>query len=142
MVAQSVMIAELRAAEAERQRALVTPDLAALERILADDLIHIHSTAAIHDKQGLIAHVARMGGFVSIERGPLDIRPLGEVALVLGQTVNTVRRIETGEIARLEGFATLLYRRGPQGWQVLLSQLTPARQPAGAPPPDRTRNRP
>lgn len=120
----SAMAAELLGFEAERQRALVEPDLVSLERLLAPDLIHVHSSGLVHDKPAFIAHVARMGGFVSIERGALDVRSGHGVALITGPTVNTVRRIESGELARLEGFGTVLARHTADGWQVVLSQIT------------------
>jgi hypothetical protein len=116
--------AELLAFEAERQRALVENDAAALEHLLADDLIHIHSSGQTHDKRQFIAHVGRMGGFVSIERGDLTLRAEGEMAVILGPTINTVRRLDSGAIARLEGFGTVLLERAPSGWRVVLSQMT------------------
>lgn len=120
-------IAAIEAFEKERQRALVTADGEALRRILAEDLIHVHSTSMVHGKDELIAHVSRMGGFISIDRGPLDIRVEGDYALVTGRTINRVRSPQTGEEKRLEGFSTLVLRRSPGGWQIVLSQLTPDR---------------
>jgi predicted lipoprotein len=38
---------------------------------------------------------------------------------------------ETGEDVTLDGFSTLVMRKGPTGWQIILSQLTPFR---GHPP--------
>lgn len=120
-------IADILETEEARQHALVTKDLAALEWLLADDLTHVHSSGMVHDKAQFIAHLDRMGGFRSIERGVLDIRVEGDIAIVTGSTVNGVRSIQTGEDITLEGFATLILRRGPRGWQVVLSQLTPFR---------------
>ena len=125
-------IAAIAALEAARQAALIAADLGALDRLLAEDLIHIHSTGEVHDKPALLAHVARMGGFIAIERPAPQIRLMGELALIAGPTRNTVRRIETGETATLDGFSTLLLRRGPSGWQVALSQITPRRLHAAA----------
>lgn len=125
-------IAEIEETEKARQRALTSLDVAALEWILADDLIHVHSTGMVHDKQQFIAHVQRMGGFRSIERGPLDIRVDGHIAIVTGSTANGVRSPETGEHVTLEGLSTLLMRRNERGWQVMLSQLTPFRKAPGS----------
>lgn len=128
--AAQALRAEVEAAERARQAALVAADMAALTALLAEDLIHVHSTGMVHGKAELMAHVARMGGFVSIERGTLDIRIAGDMALVAGPTVNTVRRPGAPDPVALRGFQTVALRRGPGGWQVVLSQLTPRRDPA------------
>lgn len=120
-------IADILETEEARQHALMTKDLGALEWLLADDLTHVHSSGMVHGKAEFIAHLDRMGGFRSIERGPLDIRVEGNMAIVTGNTTNGVRHVQTGEDITLEGFATMILRRGPRGWQVVLSQLTPFR---------------
>lgn len=128
-------VSEVLEAEQARQHALVRKDLAALEWLLADDLVHVHSSGQVHTKPEFIAHLDRMGGFRSIERGPLDIRVEGDIAIVTGTSINGVRRLDTGEDVRLEGFATQILRRGPRGWQIVLSQLTPFRDgPQGRKP--------
>ena len=116
---------ELLAFERQRQKALIAADIAALTPMLADDLIHIHSTGMVHNKAQFLAHVQRMGGFVAIERPDPDILVQGDFALLTGETHNQVRKLETGEVMSRRGFSTLVLRRGPDGWQILLSQLTP-----------------
>lgn len=121
------MIAAVEAAEMERRAALVSADPVALDRILADDLTHVHSTGMVHNKPDFIAHVSRMGGFIAIERDSLDIRIDGDLAITTGPTVNRVRSPQTGEEVALNGFQTVIFRRNGDRWQVLLSQLTPLR---------------
>ncbi|WP_051356928.1 nuclear transport factor 2 family protein [Azorhizobium doebereinerae] len=115
----------LLAFEAERRQALVSADPAQLERILHPDLVHIHSSGRAQDKAGFMAHVTRMGGFLDITRGELTLHAAGEGgAIISGSTVNRVRRLDTGEVADLVGFGTVVAVHGPLGWQVLLSQIT------------------
>ncbi len=52
---------ELLEFEQQRQRALTQPDLILLEKLLAEDLIHIHSTGMVHNKPQFLRHVERMG---------------------------------------------------------------------------------
>jgi ketosteroid isomerase-like protein len=125
-------IFEIREIESARQRALTAPDLDALDWILADDLIHVHSTGMVHDKAQFISHIQRMGGFRSIERGPLDIRVEGNMAIVTGAAANGVRSPETGENIMLNGFSSLVFRKADRGWQVVLSQMTLFRDGRGA----------
>lgn len=111
--------------EQQRQQALIHADLPRLEKMLADDLVHIHSTGMVHNKAQFLAHVQRMGGFVAIQRETPDIQLEGDIAILTGHTRNRVRLLETGEEAERFGFSTLVLRRSASGWQILLSQLTP-----------------
>ncbi|MBJ6987885.1 MULTISPECIES: nuclear transport factor 2 family protein [unclassified Devosia] len=120
-------LADVLETEEARQHALVKNDQGALEWLLADDLVHVHSSGQVHTKPEFMAHLNRMGGFRSIERGPLDIRVEGDIAIVTGSTINGVTKPDTREPVTLEGFATQILRRGPKGWQIVLSQLTPFR---------------
>lgn len=121
----TALINQLLAFERQRQRALIEADVTTLEKMLAEDLIHIHSTGMVHNKAQFLKHVERMGGFVAIERDPPEIRVEGDIAILTGHTRNRVRRLETGEEAERYGFSTLVLRRNASGWQILLSQLTP-----------------
>lgn len=118
---------EIHEFERQRQRALIDVDTDALQRLLADDLIHIHSTGMVHDKPGFMEHIKRMGGFVAVERRETNIQIDGNLAIVTGNTMNTVRSRKTGEQVSLDGFSTLLLRRVNGHWQIVLSQLTPNR---------------
>lgn len=115
---------EIAAFERARQAALVSGDVGALNAVLHDDLLHIHSSGMVHTKSEFIAHVGRMGGFVSIERGALEIRQTGDAVILTGPTKNTVRRLETGEVATLDGFGTVVAVRDGGAWRVILSQIT------------------
>lgn len=114
--------------EQQRQRALTQADLATLQSLLADELIHIHSTGMVHNKTQFLQHVQRMGGFVAIERETPHILINGDVALLTGPVCNTVRLLESGETKTRYGFSTLVLRRAPTGWQIILSQLTPTQE--------------
>ncbi|WP_339109898.1 nuclear transport factor 2 family protein [Thioclava sp. GXIMD4216] len=118
----------LLAFEARRCNALVSADAAELHALLHPDLVHVHSTGMVHDKAAFMAHVARMGGFVEIERGEIELRQTGKDAaagaIISGPTRNRVRRLDTGKTVDLIGFSTVVATLGEEGWQVLLSQLT------------------
>lgn len=116
-------------AELRRQKAFVTVDLAELDLLLADDLRHVHSVGRVDDKEQFIAHLQRMGGFIGIERGKLDVKVDGNIAVVMGPTTNRVRSPEDGTEKTLEGFLAQILRRTPKGWQFFLYQLTPYRKP-------------
>ncbi|MDL4914476.1 MAG: nuclear transport factor 2 family protein [Enterobacterales bacterium endosymbiont of Blomia tropicalis] len=114
--------------ESRRQRALIQADLATLENLLADDLIHIHSTGMVHSKSQFLNHVERMGGFVAIARAEPQITIHRDIAILTGPTCNTVRLLESGEEKVRYGFSTLVLRRAVSGWKIILSQLTPIQE--------------
>ena len=53
-------------------------DLAELDEIFADDLVHIHSTGLTQDKPALLAHIDGKRAFIAVDRGRLEIRVEGE----------------------------------------------------------------
>jgi hypothetical protein len=116
-------------AEQRRQRALVAVDLAELDRLFADDIIHIHSTGLVHNKSQLLEHIERKRGFISVQRGPLDVRVENNIGIVTGPITNRMRaKNGDGEIV-LEGFVTQILRRTDDGWRFINFQLTPQREP-------------
>ena len=116
-------------AEQRRQAALVAVDLSALDKLFADDLMHIHSTGLVHNKAELMRHIEHRRGFIGIERGPLDIRIEGNMALMAGPIINRMRAPEgDGEIL-LEGFVTQILRHTAEGWKFIHFQFTPNREP-------------
>lgn len=120
---------EVLAFEATRQQALIGADPAVLAAILHDDLVHVHSSGQVHGKADFIAHVLRMGGFLAITRGALEMRAVGPGVLITGPTINRVRRVDSGEVVDLDGFGSVVAVPGPAGWQVLLSQITKVASP-------------
>jgi ketosteroid isomerase-like protein len=116
-------------AERRRQAALVAVDLAALDKLFADDLMHIHSTGLVHNKTELLRHIERRRAFIGIERGPLEIRIEGSVALMTGPMTNRMRAPEGDNVIVLDGFVTQVLRRTADGWKFIHFQLTPNREP-------------
>lgn len=116
-------------AEQRRQQALVAVDLAELDRLFAEDLIHVHSTGLVHNKSQLLKHIDRKRGFISIQRGPLDVKIENNIAIVTGSITNHMHaKNGDGEI-ELEGFVTQVLRRTGDGWQFINFQFTPRREP-------------
>ena len=120
-------------AERRRQVALVAVDLAELDSLFDHDLTHIHSTGMVHDKGQLLRHIDQKRAFISVTRGPLQVRIQGDVAVMTGPMTNRMRAKDgSGEIV-LEGFVTQVLRRSEEGWKFINFQLTPIREPRGLP---------
>jgi ketosteroid isomerase-like protein len=113
------------AVEALRQRALVDGDLAALDSIFDDALVHIHAPGLIHTKAMLLEHVATRRAYVSIDRGDLTIRRIGRVAIMVGPITNRLRNPD-GSSRRQTGTVTQVLRLADDGeWRFVNFQLTP-----------------
>jgi uncharacterized protein (TIGR02246 family) len=116
--------AAIAALEQRRQAALIAVDLAALDELFADDLIHVHSTGLMHDKAALLRHIERKRGFVAIERGPLVIRIVGDVAVMTGPLINTMRAPDGEGETTMHAFVTQVLRRFETGWRFTHFHLT------------------
>jgi ketosteroid isomerase-like protein len=127
--------AQLLDAEARRQRALIDVDLDALDDLLEDSLIHIHAPGLTHTKAQLLEHTATRRAYLEITRGELNLRIIGDVALMTGPIVNRLRTADGGE-RTLDGVATQVLHRDNAGvWRFVSFQLTPYGEQAWSPLP-------
>ncbi|PWJ26825.1 ketosteroid isomerase-like protein [Branchiibius hedensis] len=116
---------EILAVEERRRKALMSNDIAALDDLYDDSLVHIHAPGLIHNKAQLMEHVATNQAYLDMHRGPLTIRVVGDVAVVTGRLVNRLRTKEGGERS-LGGPVTQVLRRCHDGaWRFLSFQMTP-----------------
>ena len=126
--AQTDEITAVLSIENRRRAALVAVDLEELDRLFADDLIHVHSTGLVHTKTELLRHIDTRRAFLAVERGPLKVRIEGNIAVMTGPMTNRMRAKDgIGEIV-LRGFVTQVLRNGSAGWKFISFQLTPDRE--------------
>ena len=91
--------------ERARRDALVGDDMDALAALVADDVVHVHTTGAVHDKAKLIDHAGRVLRFVDVQRGPLQVRRLcNDAAVMTGSMTNIVGRRDEAEDGSRTGF--------------------------------------
>jgi len=110
--------------ESRRQRALVEGDLETLDEIFDPALVHIHAPGLVHDKARLLEHVGTRRAYVDITRGDLDIRLLGDVAIMVGPISNVLRNPD-GSPREQRGVVTQVARHTADGWRFVNFQLTP-----------------
>ena len=60
--------ADVAALEESRRAALAAGDIEALSDLVADDYVHVHATALIHDKAAMLAHVRKSPRTVAAAR--------------------------------------------------------------------------
>jgi ketosteroid isomerase-like protein len=115
---------EVRAAEAALYRAMIAQDFAALRRLLADDLVYIHSTAVAESKDAYLAGVADgLYDYATIESRDVTIRIDGSTAVQTGTVAMAVSaRGQPKQPTQL--LFTLVWTRQPDGWRLAVRQAT------------------
>jgi len=109
-------IAEIRAVEEDRSRALLAGDWAGLANLLAEDLVHFHANGVMDGKQSYIESVSTKLDFLNIERPSLSIRIHGDVAIVTGPLNQTVRIKGPGTVVEMQGVATQTWIKKSGRW--------------------------
>ncbi len=113
--------------ERERQAALIAADFRALDRILADDLIHVHGGGNVDTKAQYFALMQSLFDFVAIERQGLNIQVYNDIAIMTGGMTHVVRLKADGARRSIDAFGTQIWRRSGQTWQLILYQATEIR---------------
>jgi ketosteroid isomerase-like protein len=125
VVADTATRAKLLAVEERRRQALMAGDLVALDDLFDETLVHIHAPGLTHSKGQLMEHVATNQAYLDVTRGELNIRVVGDVAIMTGSLTNRLRTREGGE-RTLGGVATQVLRRCDDGsWRFISFQMTP-----------------
>ena len=90
----------------------------ALDAILADDVVYIHSTAVAEEKDGYLAGVRDgLYEYESIESSDVTLRSCGDVAVQTGTVRMSVGT--RNEAKRPIGLLfTLVWKREPPGWRL------------------------
>jgi len=114
----------IRDAERRKQAALLSVDIPALDALFAHDLVHVHSTGLVHNKTELLRHIERRRAFLAIERGPLEIRVDGAIAVMTGRMTSRMLAPDGNGEVLMEGFVTQVLRCTPDGWKFINFQLT------------------
>ncbi len=108
---------EIRRLEKRRCQALTSGDVAALATLMASDLVHIHGTGQIDAVADYLYGVKTKYVFHWIERGELDIRIYGDVAVVVGSLEQTVEVRGIDKRNEIKALASQTWVRGIDGWK-------------------------
>lgn len=115
---------DVAAAEQAMYRAQVAQDFAALDRLLADDVIYIHSTAVAESKDEYFTAIRNgLYDYAQIDSSNVALRHCGDVSIQTGTMVMVV-----GERGKPKAPTRLLFthvwKREPQGWRLWQRQAT------------------
>lgn len=120
-------ITAVRQADEQRCCAMLAGDMAALDRLLADDLSYTHSSALRESKRDYLASLAS-GRFryLGVGRDEVRVSLHGEIALMDGKVI--LHALVEGVERRLDNRFLSVWRRGATGWQMLAWASTPIPQ--------------
>jgi ketosteroid isomerase-like protein len=124
MTTDDPRIAKIIALDEQRRAAMIAEDFAALDRLLADDLVHVHAAGNADTKQQYFKLIADFCAFVAIERGPMIVRFYGDTAVVTGAMTHTVKIKPTGTIRTMDAFGTQVWAPHGDSWRQVLYQAT------------------
>jgi ketosteroid isomerase-like protein len=119
---------EVRAVEQQRYKAMLDADFAALDKLLADDLLYAHSSGDVDDKKSLIAGM-RSGSRRYKKITPEDTRYRvdAKLAVVTGKASLEVERDGKPQSFRVR--FTAVYEKAPSGWRLAAWQTTRLPEP-------------
>lgn len=115
--------------EDEGRQATLKNDVAATERLLADDWMNTNANGTVTTRSQLIALLKSTPfTFISIEDDDVKIRAYEEAAIVTGRSVRK-RAGQDGKVIAQQFRFTRVYVRRDGRWQVVAAQSTPILQP-------------
>ena len=121
---QQETVETIRRLEDERGRALLSADWDALERLIAEDLVHIHANGAIEDRSSYFAGLRNKLEFLRFEREKLEVRGHGDLAVATGILKQTIRDKGSNSLFELRLATTQVWWRSAIGWQQMSFQAT------------------
>ena len=111
-------IAQIRKLEEKRSQLLVAADIGGLSALLADDLVHIHTTGVVETKAQYLAGVQNRLQFLSANRRDYNVRVFGDVAVATGRLDQAVKIKATGQERKLEAVTTQVWRKSAGTWVI------------------------
>jgi hypothetical protein len=116
MTTEDQAVAEvLRALEDQRCRAISRGDLAVLEQLLDEELVHVHATGRFQGKEEYLSSLA--GRPRTTTRGDLAVRVYGDAAVMTGVLVNSFGDGEGKRATDL--YATQVWVRRDGAWRLV-----------------------
>jgi ketosteroid isomerase-like protein len=122
---------EVLRVEQARVRALLAGDAAALEPLLADELIFVHVSGWSQNKAEYVESIRRGElKYEVVEQSAVRVRVYGDAAVLTGRSAVKVRsERRQGQLLDVQALFTAVYAKTADRWQLAVWQSTAARQP-------------
>jgi ketosteroid isomerase-like protein len=120
---------EVLAADAERVRALLANDFAALEALLGDDLAYVHSNGMLDTKASYIESL-RSGAsrYLTMDMSDVSVRTFGEDVAVINAKFEATVQVRSG-VVNPKPRVLIVYAKRDGRWQMVAWQSTPIANP-------------
>lgn len=109
-------LADLKVAEAARCEALMKNDVEGLGHMLSDGLAHVHLHGGVDGKDAYLAGVRDRFRFLSVKRDNLNIRVLGDTAVMIGDLIQQTKALETNSVFDIKAVTTQVWERKDGKW--------------------------
>ena len=120
---------EVLAAMGAFAEAVAKHDVAALQKLMHDELVYSHSDTRAQTKADLIKEAQEGRGPGGIALAEPKVHIYGNTAIVRGRVGGGARGVQTNS-----PHAVAVWIKGPAGWQVVARTATRPVDPAAAPP--------
>jgi len=126
MAQQDFAEAQVLAAEKARTAALINHDLAALDKLLADDLTYVHASGRVDTKASLLEAIrSDKLHYMSWEPKDLHVRMLGDIAVLDGKYhVHVINRFASPDPLDIDLLILSVYARRGGHWQQIAWEST------------------
>jgi ketosteroid isomerase-like protein len=119
---------QVRQAEAARLKAFLEHDVATMDRLMADELIHTTTTGKTRDKtQFMQDFISRPTAFTQFETDDMNVVVIGNVAVTRGRYHNVVPQRSYGTPVKYARYLRVWANRDGT-WKLVAHQATDAEQ--------------
>ena len=110
--------------EQARCRALVEADIDSLQKLVSDDVVHVHANGKADNKAAYLAMVEKQIRFLTASREKLDVRVYGDLAVATGRLDQAIEMKESAQRIDMHVMTTQVWAQREGGWQQVSFQAT------------------
>jgi ketosteroid isomerase-like protein len=110
--------------EQARCRALVEADIDSLEKLVSDDVVHVHANGKADDKAAYLRMIEKQIRFLDASREKLDVRVYGGLAVATGPLAQTIEMKESSQRIAMHIMTTQVWAQRDGAWQQVSFQAT------------------
>jgi len=103
--------------EQARCRALVEANIDSLQKLVSDDVVHVHANGKTDDKQAYLAMVGKQIRFLEAGREAFDVRVYGNTAIATGRLDQVIEMKQTAKRIDMHVMTTQVWVQRDGAWQ-------------------------
>jgi uncharacterized protein (TIGR02246 family) len=122
--AASKAATDAEAVERARFQTWVKGDVAAIQKVMADDVLYCHSSGQCQTKQEFIADIeSKQRVYKKMDVVSMNAKALGSYAVLINGVIDVVAE-SPGKVVQFKGIYTSVYVRRDGHWQLISWQST------------------